>query len=151
MSERERFDEWCRVGNWKATESMWAAWEAASKLRPEATASSDEAKAILRDAARYRWLRDAKPNSLSLTLNEGHAPNYRTAKEWIEEDMPEWFSDEPPEALQAMKDTNTIWALQSYPHTPIGFLHASRATLDELIDLAMTDGSFLPQRDEASK
>lgn len=99
---------------------------------------------IQKDAARYRWLRDGKPNALHLTYNGDHASSYRTAKEWIEVDMPEWFKDEPAGALEAMKATNTIWALQVYPDTPVGFVHANRATLDELIDLAMADGGFEP-------
>lgn len=97
-----------------------------------------------RDAARYRWLRDSKHNALHLERNGDHASSYRTAKEWIEEDAPEWFKDEPAEAVAAMKATNTIWALQVYPDTPIGFVHLSRATLDEVIDIAMADDGFLP-------
>lgn len=37
MTERERFEKWCAAGGWKATESMWAAWEARAGLVPEAS------------------------------------------------------------------------------------------------------------------
>jgi hypothetical protein len=90
----------------------------------------------LRDAVRYRWLRDAKPNQLHLTRNE-HACNYWSAAEEIDT-SPKTFQDEPEAAIQAMKDADVIWRLQIYPHTPVGFYWMHRATLDDLIDAAMT-------------
>jgi hypothetical protein len=65
------------------------------------------------DAARYAFLRDDVSNSLHLTRNGDHACNYVTAEKWIEEYMgKDAFDDAPPEEIQRMKDTNTIWALQ---------------------------------------
>lgn len=91
------------------------------------------------DAARYRWLRDHKCNSLHLDRDGDHASNYMTAKEWIEEGQPDWFDEESPEEIQRMKDTNTIWCLQAYPITPIGFNKWNRSTLDATIDAAMAE------------
>ena len=99
-----------------------------------------------RDAARYRWLRDLNPNQLHLSRND-HASNYCTAAQEIA-DAPENYSNEPPEAVQAMKDADTIWTLQVYPDTPVGFVWLHRATLDALLDAAMADDdSFRPQRE----
>ncbi|EHK65953.1 hypothetical protein [Achromobacter arsenitoxydans] len=95
------------------------------------------------DAARYRWLRDHACNSLHLTRDGEHACNYLTAAQWIES-CPEDFQDDAPEEIERMKATNTIWRLQVYPNTPVGFwvLHAS--TLDAAIDAAQ-----VPQQGEA--
>lgn len=90
----------------------------------------------VKDAARYRWLRDNVNNSLSLSRNDGHASNYMTAAQWIEEYATEHFSDTSSEEIQKMKDTNTIWSLQIYPNTPIGFNVWHASTLDAVIDEA---------------
>ena len=73
-------------------------------------------------------------------MNDGHKPNYMTAKEWIEEYQPDWFEEVPANELQRMKDTDTIWCLQVYPNTPIGFNTYQAATLDTAIDSAQKDG-----------
>ena len=89
------------------------------------------------DAKRYRWLREHKCNSLHLDHDGDHACNYVTAKEWIEEYCPDDFTDNSAAEIQAMKDANTIWRLQIYPHTPIGCNVWKGATLDAVIDAAM--------------
>lgn len=86
-------------------------------------------------ADRYEWLATFKCNHFHLTKNEDHAVNYVTAKQWLEE-VHDDLLDVPPEELQAMKDTNTIWSLQIYPDTPIGFHVWLGATLDGVIDRA---------------
>jgi hypothetical protein len=85
---------------------------------------------------RLKWLANLKANAIYLTRDE-HTSNYVSAKEWIEECLPENFKNEPAEAIQKMKDTNTIWCLQIYPSTPVGFNWWHRATLEEVIDAAM--------------
>lgn len=85
---------------------------------------------------RFEWLASLKANHIHLTRDD-HASNYVSAKEWIEEHCPDDFLDDPPEAVQKMKDTNTIWCLQIYPNTPVGFNWWHRATLEEVIDAAM--------------
>lgn len=87
-------------------------------------------------AERFQWLATFKCSSLHLTHND-HASNYVTAKVWIEEYEPAWFGDETPEHIQAMKDADTIWTLQIYPTTPVGFFKWNRATLEEAVDAAM--------------
>lgn len=94
-----------------------------------------------KDAERYRWLRDQACNQLYLTRNGDHACNYMTAAEWIEKTVPEDFADVDPMELQKMKDTNTIWQLQIYPNTPIGFNVWYGATLEAVADAAMADAA----------
>jgi hypothetical protein len=115
-----------------------------ASLREQLSCAQSEAKFCRehlererKDAARYRWLGDLKCNSLYLTRNTDHATNYMTAKEWIEEQNPEWYAEDPPEEVQRMKDTNTIWSLQVYPDTPIGSYTWNAASLDAAIDQAL--------------
>lgn len=83
----------------------------------------------------YEWLARLKPNSLSVELNE-HACNYVTAKQWIEEHCAEDFVEVPPDLVEAMKASNTIWRLQIYPNTPVGFNFWYGPTLDSVIEQA---------------
>ena len=94
-----------------------------------------------RTEARWVWLTTLKCNSLHLTRDEDHACNYVSAKEWIEDYHPEIFEGTDPEELQRMKDTNTIWRLQIYPNTPIGFNVWHGATAEAAVDAAMKDYS----------
>jgi hypothetical protein len=89
----------------------------------------------------YEWLAAQTPNSLHLERNGDHACNYRSARQWIEEDQPEWFADTAPELVEAMKATDTIWSLQIYPNTPIGFNKWYGPTLDSVIDQARAASS----------
>lgn len=90
------------------------------------------------DARRMRFLSLLRNNHLYLTRNSDHAPNYMTASEWIDSVGPgePGFDDVPGDELQRMRETNTIWTLQVYPHTPIGFWTASGATVESVIDRA---------------
>lgn len=88
-----------------------------------------------KDAKRYRWLRDHKCNSLLLSRDD-HASNYVSASEWIDQTR-DWYDEVPAEELQRMRDENTIWALQIYPDTPIGFCWWHGASLDAAIDAAI--------------
>jgi hypothetical protein len=88
---------------------------------------------------RYEWLASLKANSWTLGYQEPNAANYRTAKEWIEEDCPDWFEHTDPTELQRMKDSNVIWSLQVYPDTPIGSYTWYGASMDYVIDQAMLE------------
>jgi hypothetical protein len=89
-------------------------------------------------AARYRWLRDVACNQLYVTRDGDHACNYMTAADWIDE-HPEDFVDCDAAEVQRMKDANTIWRVQIYPNTPVGFSFYCAATLDAAIDAAMSE------------
>ena len=95
------------------------------------------------EAERFRWLASQKFNAFHLERNGDHACNYMTAAEWIESN-PDDFSDLPEEALQQMRDTNTIWRLQIYPSTPVGFVAWSGPTAEYVIDAAMQEFAMPP-------
>jgi hypothetical protein len=131
----KRIEEWAQAtieGMWPLHRSTWPTVLASATrtLLSEAIAEYKE------DAERYRWLREHKCNSLHLDRDGDHACNYTTAKKWIEEYCPDDFKDIPLAEIQAMKDANTIWRLQIYPNTPIGFNVWLAATLDSAIDAA---------------
>ncbi len=89
------------------------------------------------DAKRYAWIRSLPCNSLHLERNS-HACNYVSAAQWIEE-HPKDFEDDDPLEIKRMMDTDTIWRLQIYLHTSIGFSFWNGATPDACIDAAMKD------------
>lgn len=89
------------------------------------------------DARRYQWLRDHACNSLHLTRNGDHACNYMSAAAYIESAASDWFKDEDPDEIGRMKSTNTIWCLQVYPDTPVGFVAWNGSTLDYVVDAAI--------------
>lgn len=99
---------------------------------------ADKQISMRKDADRYRWFRDQKPNSLNLGRNSDHSSNYMQASEWIEQN-PEWFDGTPEVDMAKMAETNTIWQLQIYPNTPVGFYVYCRSSLDDLIDAVMSE------------
>lgn len=107
-----------------------------AETRESYVALQSAIESLQADAARYRWLRDHECNSLYLTRNDEHAANYMTAKDWIREHQ-EDFQDDDQAEVSRMKETNTIWTLQIYPHTPIGFNLWHGSTPDVAIDAAM--------------
>ena len=109
--------------------------EVLERLNDELCAENERLRA---DAARYRWLRDLRCNSVSVSRDDDHACNYMTASEWIDNNA-DWYVDDNPEEVQRMRDTNTIWRLQVYPNTPVGFNAWNGSTLDSAIDAAMRD------------
>lgn len=98
-----------------------------------------EREEAAKSAGRWRWLAELHCNSFSLGRDENHACNYVTARKWIEEFCPDDFADVDPAELERMKAANTIWALQIYPHTPVGFNIWHGATAEYVIDAAMAD------------
>lgn len=91
------------------------------------------------DQERYHWLSQLKCNSFTLAKNEDHAPNYRTAQQWIEEN-PEDYNGISDEERQKMIDTNVIWKLQVYERTPVGSVTAYSSTMGGAIDALMDEG-----------
>lgn len=109
-----------------------------AELEAERDRLSAEVEALRADAGRYRWLKDLKCNSLHLERDGDHACNYMTASEWIDT-QPEWFVDDDPIEVEKMRQTGTIWKLQIYPNTPVGFNVWNASTLDAAIDAAAKD------------
>ena len=76
--------------------------------------------------------------SIYIEYNE-HKGDYKTASEWVEEQdedsLKEWVSKEQRDkAVQ----NDTVWRIQWYPDTPIGFYVLYAADLAPLIEKALT-------------
>ena len=60
-------------------------------------------------------------SSLVIGFNDDHAPNYATAQQFSDEygdGRIDWASEE--ERQKALRE-NSVWTIQWYPHTPVGF------------------------------
>ena len=84
-------------------------------------------------------------SSLTLSFND-HAPSYVTAQGWHDEygfyqggenDNIDWPSEE--ERLKALRE-NSVWVLQWYPRTPIGFNCIGASSLPSLFAYLATQG-----------
>lgn len=72
-------------------------------------------------------------SSLSIGFNDDAACNYMTATEAIDNGMLEradWVNDEEE---QRAKETNSIWTIQWYPDTPVGFCCYAASSLGALL------------------
>lgn len=70
---------------------------------------------------------------LSLEHNQ-HRSVYDTAEQWIaENDWCDWESDE---AKREAIEIDSIWTLQWYPDTPVGFYAVAAPTLADLLRIA---------------
>lgn len=82
-----------------------------------------------------------KYSCLHLTFNVEHAINYDTVEGFIrcgQYDPESWVS---PEEMQKSIDTNSVWTLQWYPDTPIGF-YTLRASSIEALLKAIEEGDY---------
>ena len=90
------------------------------------------------DAERYRWLRDSKACSMSVSFNDHHNV-YQSVQQAVEHS--EGYYDGMPEGeLRRMIETDTIWTVHVYPRNPVGFDDFHGATLDAAIDQARRKG-----------
>ena len=99
-----------------------------------------ERDALRADAAadverKLRGLLRGQFSSLSIGFNDDHACNYVTAGEWPEyrdneECRIEWASDEERERAISQ---NSVWTLQWYPNTPVGFNCIGASSLGAII------------------
>lgn len=78
--------------------------------------------------------------SLTVSFNE-HAGLYQTAEEWLADneslhpDGPRWDWVSPEEREKAIRE-NSVWTLQWYPDTPVGFCMLAAASFDVLMAAA---------------
>ena len=91
-----------------------------------------------------RGLLKGKQSSLTLSFNDDNGPNYQTVAESIEEDEgrekgTQWYRFCSPEERQECCNTNSIWTLQWYPDTPVGFYSISAPTLNRLFAFLRTE------------
>lgn len=75
--------------------------------------------------------------SLTLTHNE-HKTYYETIEQWERDRSDAWVS--PQQREEALR-TDSVWALQWYPDTPVGFHYLLAADLDVLLDAAQKVGT----------
>ena len=97
-------------------------WHAPKIFRAATYELERENAALRKDAARYRWLRDLKCNSVTVGHDDENSCNYMTVEQWIDAHFTDDFSDVPSDEFQRMRDFNSIWSVQIYPDTPIGFV-----------------------------
>lgn len=77
--------------------------------------------------------------SLQLTHND-HRNTYQASADWIaeqEQDGDCWFDWVSDEQRQKAIETDSIWTLQWYPDTPVGFVALAAADLDVLLEAAI--------------
>lgn len=73
-------------------------------------------------------------SSFSVACND-HKLSYQTAAEAIERDP--WYDEGDfisHEELKRSVSTNTIWTLQYYPETPVGFVKLHASAFQPLLD-----------------
>ncbi|EIM25731.1 hypothetical protein [Microvirga lotononidis] len=83
--------------------------------------------------------------SLHLTHND-HKSYYQTVSQWLADQEAGncWFDWVSPEQRQKAIDTDSVWTIQWYPETPIGFCALAAADLDALLAAANEDESGTP-------
>jgi hypothetical protein len=96
-----------------------------------------------RTEALLRSLLDGEFTSLTIGFNDLHACNYTTAKGWSEEmgaadggmqtynDPRDWVS---PEEREKALENNSVWSIQWYPNTPVGFCQLYASSLEALLE-----------------
>ena len=83
-------------------------------------------------------------SSLTVGFNDDHACNYTTAQgfhdEWghygggADEDRVRWASE--AERAKALAE-NSVWTIQWYPDTPVGFICVGASTLAAAVEAAL--------------
>lgn len=94
---------------------------------------------------KLRGLLSGEFSSLSLSFNDIQAPNYETAKQFFVEGEQldsDWTS--PEERGAALRD-NSVWRLQWYPHTPVGFNCYQASSLEAIFEALEADPPNNPQ------
>lgn len=96
---------------------------------------NNEREKIAEIEALLRSLLQGKFSSLTIGFNDDHACNYQTAAEWDEyeagaDSRLEWVSEIERERARS---ENSVWSIQWYPDTPIGFHALAASSLSALI------------------
>lgn len=73
--------------------------------------------------------------SMTLTHND-HKNSYQTVEEWLADQRmgEQWFSWVSPEEQTKALATNSVWTLQWYPDTPVGFYALAASTFEALME-----------------
>lgn len=86
-------------------------------------------------ADRFQWLAALPAHSFSISHND-HRAIYETPSGHIES-LGDYFEGTPPEVIARMIESDSIWTLQVYPNSPVGFNVYHADTLESVIDAAM--------------
>lgn len=117
------------------------------RVRAELAHLRREAENVQQDAARWRALRDLPCLQLTLTKND-HETNYLTVRQELESNTYGRYDDVTAEERQRMCDANTMWELQVYPDTPIGFCVYAGHSLETVVDAAL--GALLREQEKGA-
>jgi hypothetical protein len=88
-------------------------------------------------------LLNGKYSSLKIGFNDDHACNYVTAEGWRDEygfytgdetDIIKWASEEERE--KAIRE-NSVWTIEWYPNTPVGFCCVGASTFQAAAEFAL--------------
>lgn len=96
-----------------------------------------EIEALVKDAGRYRWISENAGCSLSISHNDHHNV-YQTVQDTLD-DSQGYYDEIQPDERELMIQSDTIWTVQEYPNTPIGFNVWHAASLSAAIDAAMKE------------
>lgn len=88
------------------------------------------------DAERYAFLKALSPNMFIITRGD-NATNYETVEQWLADNDERQWADVIEGERDKITSTKTLWTLQVYPETPIGFFAWAASSLDVLIDKAI--------------
>ncbi len=91
-----------------------------------------------------------KYSELHITFNDFKS-NYQTAAEAIGENFHGWYDPDSfasPEEIERCKQTNTIWEIQWYPDTPVGFHKVIASTFEAAAQAAIATARPAPAEGE---
>lgn len=97
------------------------------------------------DPELLKTLLEGEFSSLTIGFNDDHACNYATAQRWHDEwmeygggndnDRIDWPSEE--ERLKAISE-NSVWTIQWYPNSPVGFNCVAASTFEAAARFALS-------------
>ena len=108
-----------------------------------AAVEAERARCIAETETMLRGMLFGQHSSLTIGFNDDHACNYVKAKDWDQYDAGnddcriDWVSED--ERAMAVEN-NTVWTLQWYPNTPVGFCCIGASSLSTLIAAAILAG-----------
>lgn len=68
--------------------------------------------------------------------HQPHASCFQTVEEWLKENKLSGYSDTTPEDEHKMIESDSIWTIQWYPDTPVGFYSVAAASLERCVEIS---------------
>ncbi len=90
---------------------------------------------------KLRGLLKGEFSSIHIGFNDHHACNYCDAQRYADEygqyeEGDDWIS---PEDRKLALDTNSVWSIQWYPDTPVGFYSKFASSLPKLLEAVFSE------------